>query len=422
MLDGPMAIISLITVVFLIVLSSFTKINIGIFAIALSLIFGSYYGHEDLSKVIGLFPTELFLTLVAVTFLFSQAQVNGTLGRLTSRIVSGMKGNVALIPIAFFFLAFFLSAIGVGNIAATAIIAPTAMLLAHRIGIPSFLMVLMVANGANAGCLSPLAPTGIIASTRMKEVGITGLEWTVFQNSLIAHVLIAIGGYLLFGGYQLWKKSPNKSEKLSEQTPSAFLLPHRVTLGVIFLLIIGTSFFHMHIAIGAFVGSLVLTLLRTGNDEDAMAKIPWNIILMVCGMSMLASLMDQAGGLDLVTNFITQFSNQHTVIGYIALAAALISVYSSSSAVVLPTFLLMIPKIVSNIPNASPAALAASIAIASHLVDVSPLSSIGAICISSTPATENRQSLFNKMLIWGLSMSIVGALVCYFLFGVFLKA
>ena len=54
--------------------------------------------------------------------------------------------------------------------------------------------------------------------------------------------------------------------------------------------------------------------------------------------------------------------------------------------------------------------------IGGHLVDVSPLSTIGALCIAGAPAERRRRALFNKLLAWGLSMSVVGALLCYLLF------
>ena len=50
-----------------------------------------------------------------------------------------------------------------------------------------------------------------------------------------------------------------------------------------------------------------------------------------------------------------------------------------------------------------------------HLVDVSPLSTIGALCIAGATADESRP-LFNKLLAWGLSMSVVGAMICYLVF------
>jgi hypothetical protein len=50
-----------------------------------------------------------------------------------------------------------------------------------------------------------------------------------------------------------------------------------------------------------------------------------------------------------------------------------------------------------------------------HLVDVSPLSTIGALCLASTTAGDSR-ALFNKLLAWGLSMAVVAAVFCYLIF------
>ena len=49
----------------------------------LAWIVGVYFGGMPVEQVIGGFPASLFLTLAGVTLLFSQAQVNGTLDRLT---------------------------------------------------------------------------------------------------------------------------------------------------------------------------------------------------------------------------------------------------------------------------------------------------------------------------------------------------
>jgi hypothetical protein len=45
-------------------------------------------------------------------------------------------------------------------------------------------------------------------------------------------------------------------------------------------------------------------------------------------------------------------------------------------------------------------------------VDVAPRSTIGAICVASLAHPSTARELFRKMLIWGLSMTIVGALLC----------
>ena len=87
--------------------------------------------------------------------------------------------------------------------------------------------------------------------------------------------------------------------------------------------------------------------------------------------------------------------------------------------VVLSSFLPIIPGLIEQLGGGDPIAIAASINVGAHLVDVSPLSTLGAICIASAPTTENRTILFNKLLAWGLSMSAVGVIVCYIFFGIF---
>ena len=61
--------------------------------------------------------------------------------------------------------------------------------------------------------------------------------------------------------------------------------------------------------------------------------------------------------------------------------------------------------------------MASTIIVSGHLVDCSPLSTIGALCIAGAPPGEDRRRLFNQVLAWGLSMVVVGAAVCYVVFG-----
>ena len=100
----------------------------------------------------------------------------------------------------------------------------------------------------------------------------------------------------------------------------------------------------------------------------------------------------------------------------IGFVVGLISVYASTSGVILPTFLPMVPILVTRIGAVSPLALAYTVNVGGHLVDVSPLSTIGALCIASAPVDDSKR-LFNQMLAWGLSMSVVGAAICYLFFG-----
>ena len=121
--------------------------------------------------------------------------------------------------------------------------------------------------------------------------------------------------------------------------------------------------------------------------------------------------------MDMLTSLLSEFSSAESITAVIALVTGVISVYSSSSGVVLPTFLPTIPGLIEKLGGGDPLAIASSINVGAHLVDVSPLSTLGALCISNAAPDVDRRRLFNQMLVWGLSMCLVGALVCWVFFG-----
>ena len=102
-----------------------------------------------------------------------------------------------------------------------------------------------------------------------------------------------------------------------------------------------------------------------------------------------------------------------------AFVTGLISTYSSTSGVVYPAFLPTVPGLVQKLGGGDPLQIALSINVGAAIVDVSPLSTIGALCIAALPAADDARALFRKMLLWGFSMTVVGALFCQLAIGLF---
>jgi Na+/H+ antiporter NhaD/arsenite permease-like protein len=361
------------------------------------------------------------MILTGVTLLFSQAGVNGTLDQVARRSVKLARGNVGAIPIIFLLLAASLASIGAGNIATTALLAPVAMRIAGKVGISGFLMAVVVCCGANAGALSPVAPTGVIANGLLARIGITGHEWSTYTNNLLAQGFVGLTGYLAFGGWKLLKRNngadPVKLDDMLLADEGPLTWHQKLTIAAIATLLIATAFFKVDVGMGAFIAAVTLTLFRAANEEAAVKAMPWNVILMVCGVTVLISILEKKGGMDLFTSLLARFSNETSVTGVMGFVTGLISVYSSSSGVVLPAFIPTIPGLIQKIGGGDPMAIASSINVGAHLVDVSPLSTLGALCIANAAASEDRKKLFNRLMAWGLSMSLVGALVCWVFFG-----
>jgi di/tricarboxylate transporter len=138
--------------------------------------------------------------------------------------------------------------------------------------------------------------------------------------------------------------------------------------------------------------------------------------MMVSGVTVLVALLEKTGGIDLFTSSLARFAAPRSISGLVAFVTGLVSVFSSTSGVVLPAFLPLVPGLVAKVGGGNPLAIASSILIGGNLVDVSPLSTIGALCIASVPLSSDRRLLFKQLLAWGLSMSVVGAVGCYLAF------
>jgi di/tricarboxylate transporter len=436
-----LAALSLAALVLAIVISCTSTINVGFLSIVLAWLVGVYLADLRVEQVLAGFPASLFLTLAGVTLLFSMAQVNGTLDRIAHRAVRRASGAPVLIPVIFFLLTAALSSIGPGNIAATALMAPLGMAAAGRHGISPFLMAIMIANGASAGSLSPVTPTGVVVNGIAANIGLPDVRWTIYLHNFSMHMVVAFSGYFLLGGWRLLHKGTRTDTVLHDSTTEsgvarlrteppagppadppaapalAFEWRHWATTSVIAALVLGVLTINLHVGLGAFLGAVLLTLIRAGDEKAAVRAMPWNVIMMVCGVTTLVALLDRTGGIELFADFLARVSTPGSATAVAAFFSGAISIYSSTTGVVLPALLPTIPGLIERIGGGDAMALVSSMNVGGHLVDVSPLSTLGALCLAAAPAGTDTRALFNKLLAWGVSMAFVGAAVCWVFFG-----
>ncbi len=397
-----------------IVLSITSRVNVGVVAIGLAWIAGVGYAKLKPDAVLEGFPVSLFVTLAGVTLLFGAAEANGTLARLTAKAVRLVRGDPRWLPVAFFFLASVVSSVGPGAISSVALLAPLAMPIAARAGVPAFLMALAVANGANAGNLSPISSVGLIANGKMAEAGLVGHEFKVWFANFASHLLVTAVAYLVLRGHQGRPATEGMPESVDE---GALTTAHWLTVVVVLCWVVGVIGFRLPVGLTGFAAAAVLVLARAADDQVAIRKMPWGVILMVCGMSLLVGVLERTGGLDLFTSLLAKLASASNLNGVIAFVTGSISTYSSTSGVVLPTFLPTVPGLVAQVGGSDPLAVALSINVGSSLVDVSPLSTLGALCVAAVADPAESRRLFQKMLVWGLGMSVVGAVLCQLLAG-----
>jgi di/tricarboxylate transporter len=400
---------SVVALILAIALSMTTRLNVGLAAIVFAWLIGTFVAHLGADAILRGFPSALFLTLTGMTLLFAAAETNGTLEGLAYRAVAITRGRAARLPPMFFAIACAISIIGPGAVSSVALVAPLTMTIGQRAGVPAFLTALVVANGANAGNLSPVSAVGIIANTNMAKAGVGGHPAKVMFANFAASALVALAAYLALGGHRIGN---DDGSRIPVAPRVRFTARQRFTIAVLAGWILGVVILRLHPGLSAFLAAVLLLGTRTADEGRAIARIPWGAILMVTGVSTLVALLETTGGMTLFTDLLARLASPRTLDGMIALVTGAISLYSSTSGVVLPAFLPTVSGLVQKVGGGDPLAVALSINVGSSLVDVSPLSTLGALCIAAVPDGHEARVLFRQLLAWGVAMLIVGAIVC----------
>ena len=414
------AVASLIALLIAIALSLTSRINVGVVAMVFAWVIGTAVAGLKPDQVAAGFPSALFLTLTGVTLLFALAETNGTLERLANRAVLLARGNARVIPILFFVIAFVLSSIGPGAISTVALLIPLAMAIGIRAGVRPFLTALMVANGANAGNLSPISAIGVVANAKMAEAGLSGHAGKVWLASFLAHALVSAVAYVVLARQ---RQLAGSATTANTATPVVELTRrHWATIATIGVWIVGVVVFKLNVGMAAFAAAAVLVLARVADEQSAVRQVPWGVIVMVCGVTVLIALLERTGGMELFTTMLARLASPATVNGVVAFVTGLISSWSSTVGVVLPVFLPAVPSLVAKVGGGDPLAVALSITVGGSMVDVSPLSTLGALCVAAVADPTEGRRLFRQLLVWGLSMSVVGALLCQALAGLLARA
>src|SRR5690606_27724675 len=157
------------------------------------------------------------------------------------RAVGLARGHARVLPVIFFGIAMIVSTVGPGAIASVALGVPMAMIIGEHAGVPHFLTALMVANGANGGHPPPIRAVGVLANTSLANAGLVGHEGKVWFANFVAHALVALGAYLLLGG---WRQEGEA--RMEERDPAARLTRAEwITVLVILAWIAGVLLFEL---------------------------------------------------------------------------------------------------------------------------------------------------------------------------------
>jgi di/tricarboxylate transporter len=388
-----------------------TRIPLAVLAPALALPLGVWGGLGG-AGLLDAFPWMLTLRLVLITGVFALCQANGTLERLAWVAVRATGARPGLVGPLFFCAGLGLASSGSGNFAAASMLTPVAMTVARRTGVSAFLMSVMVVYGATAGAFSPIAPTGLVADTLLTRAAVPHSAWTLFATSLAAHALVAAAVYL---GGRGWRHGVMAGPA---EPPASWSPIHRRSVWVLAAFVTATLAARIPVEWAAGAAAALLIVVGGAPGAGWARLLPWRLIGLVCGVSFLAGVVQRTGGMTLLGQVLAATGDARWLPGVLAFVSGVVSVTASSIGVVLPAFLPAVQEIARAADGGNPSAIAYAINVGAHLVDISPLSPLGAMCVAfaAMPAPE-RNALYRQLMMMGLGMCFAGAALCQALFG-----
>ena len=146
------------------------------------------------------------------------------------------------------------------------------------------------------------------------------------------------------------------------------------------------------------IGIILCLLFKVGKEVDAIHKVPFSIIIMICSMGMLINIAIDGGLVEQLSGWITANINSTFAPYMLTLTASIMSFFAATLGVVIPTLSLLVPSLVAT-TGLSPILLFTLVSLPGLYTGCSPFSTCGAMALAGIDDDKERDKLFKKLLI-----------------------
>lgn len=402
--------------------------NIGLIGMAFAFLIGSWLGGAGTYEIIGYWPVSIMFILIVTSWFFGYASLNGTMAGVADRIVYATRGIPWFSPISVFLTAFIISGLGIG-VWGIVFVAPIGFVIAKRGKFNPLLVVIATNVGALAsGGLQWAAggPTnaGLLMTAGWEASEASELAVEFGYASILPCFVAYMICYFLLKGY--------KAQKVEMEKPQPFNTVQKKTLVVLAVVLAAnmlplilyyimpndvTLFLkdHCNIQFWSIIGAIACMILKLGDEQEIIAKkIPWNAVILICGVSMLIQVAVKHGLSDVIGNWLNSNFPVWTVPAAFALFGGLLSFFCSAMSVVYPLMLPMIYGMITNGSSVSALACVTALILTACYTGMCPFSQNGALMLSSADE-ETKNYLFYRMILWSVVLLIIS--VIYALIG-----
>ncbi len=406
----PLELIPILALIAMFVAATLLPINMGTLGFVAAFLVGTLAVGMNTDDIIAGFPSDLFLTLVGVTYLFAIAQNNGTVDLMVRGALHLVRGRVALIPWVMFGITAVLTAFGALGPAAVAIIAPIALTFARQYKINALLMGMMVIHGAQAGGFSPISIYGVTVQQHRRQ-GRPGEQPADALPGQPAVQRGDRGAALRLPGWTeparadrfttttttlptvppgrrprrttspappispVTAPAPPAQRWWHHRTPRRARFPrHSVSFNQVLTLIglgalaVFSLILDLDIGFVSMTVAAVLALASPKAQKGAVSQISWSTVLLIGGVLTFVGVLQEAGSVEWVGNGVASIGMPLLVSLLLCYLGAIVSAFASSVAILGATIPLAVPLLLAG--EIGPVGVIVALAIASTIVDV----------------------------------------------------
>ncbi|MEU6641526.1 SLC13 family permease [Saccharomonospora sp. NPDC046836] len=434
---------SIIGLVLIFLLATLRSVNMGAVAFLGAFLIGVFIFDETEDDLFSGFPGDLFVVLVGVTLLFAIAKNNGTVDWLIHAGVRAVRGRIALIPWVMFLVTSLLTMVGAVVPGAVAIMAPIGLNFATRYRINPLLMGLLIINGASAGGFSPISIFGSITNGVVERSGLPGSPVLLWVSSFVFNAALSVVVFFLFGGKQLLRRRITTTEeppagpdndsggsigdepaggagtttatRTSAPAVTAVRLNAQRTVTLIGLVVLAVGALALEFDVGLLALSIatVICVLSPQATKGCVAQVAWPTVLLICGVVTYVSLMERVGTIEFLGDSVAGIGIPLLAAFVICLIGGAVSAFASTTGILGALIPLAVPFLLTGQVGA--VGLIIALALSSSVVDSSPFSTSGALVVASAPE-EVRDTVFRRLMVWGMSMIVVAPVTACLIF------
>lgn len=420
------SILVILAIIIAIALGYMTDINTGFFAIAFAYLIGCFFLKLRPADVIRMWPISIFFVIFSVSLFYNFALVNGTLEKLAMKLLYSCRKFPIILPLVIYFAATFVAGLGAGYFSVLAFFAPLTLMLCKKTGMNEIVGAISVNYGALAGANFMTSASGIIFRSLIDNAGYPEKSFSfatsIFVSTFILPIVVI--SVLIF----FTRKDGGESVKLEMEKPEVFDSVQKKNLYLIFAMIFiilifpilnnitpsneAIKFINSKIDIGliAILFAIIAFILKLAPQKDVIAKVPWNTLIMICGVGMLIQVAIKAGTIDMLSSWVQTNIPAFILPFVLAIIAGCMSFFSSTLGVVCPALFPIIPSIAVN-TGLSPALLFTAVVVGAQASSISPFSSGGSLILGSCSTEEERSKLFSQLLFKGVPVCVIGGMI-----------